>query len=55
MCKIIKYPKDYPNEEPQRRCPDLNKSRSELGYIPKVKLKDGLQKFFNWAFENYTV
>ena len=53
--KIMKYPKDYPNEEPQRRCPDLNKSRSELGYIPKVKLKDGLQKFFNWAFENYTV
>ena len=53
--KIMKYPKDYPDEEPERRCPDLNKSKKHLGYSPKVKLEDGLIKFFNWSFDNYKI
>ena len=51
--KLMKYPTNYPDEEPQRRCPDLKKSTKELGYSPKVGLNEGLKNFFNWAFENY--
>ena len=50
---VVKYPNDYPDKEPQRRCPDLNKSKTHLGYSPKIKLVDGLRKFFDWAFINY--
>jgi len=45
----VNHPKSYPNDEPQRRCPDLNKSSKHLGYIPKVKLTIGLQKYLDWA------
>ena len=51
--QLIGYPKDYPDEEPQRRCPDLKKSKIQLGYKPNQSLDDGLKKFFNWALENY--
>ncbi len=45
----VSHPKSYPNDEPQRRCPDLNKSIKHLGYIPKIKLTVGLQKYLDWA------
>tara|TARA_Y200000002_G_C22680605_1_gene663907 strand:- start:2212 stop:3249 length:1038 start_codon:yes stop_codon:yes gene_type:complete len=47
--KLINHPKSYPNDEPQRRCPDLQKAKRDLQYKPKVKLQDGLEKFLNWA------
>ncbi|MGZ3703547.1 MAG: GDP-mannose 4,6-dehydratase, partial [Bdellovibrionota bacterium] len=31
-------------EDPRRRCPDISKARSLLGWEPKVSLEDGLQK-----------
>jgi len=51
--QLIGYPNDYPDEEPQRRCPDLKKSKIQLGYKPNQSLDGGLKKFFNWALENY--
>jgi UDP-glucose 4-epimerase len=31
-----------------RRCPDIGKSRRDLGYEPKVSWKEGLQKTVDW-------
>ena len=51
--KFVSHPKSYPNDEPQRRCPDLEKSKKHLGYKPKIKLKEGLSKYLNWAKIHY--
>ena len=47
--ETIPYPSNYPAGEPQRRCPDLTKSREELGYEPLVHMTDGLTRFLDWA------
>lgn len=46
--KLIDYPKSYPAGEPQRRCPDITKIKAELDFNPKVDLKSGLKRTFNW-------
>ena len=35
-----------------RRCPDISKAKSDLGYEPKVSWKDGLKDTINW-YVNY--
>ena len=50
--KFMPHPKSYPDDEPQRRCPNTNKAKKDLHYNAKVKLEVGLKKFLNWA-ENY--
>lgn len=47
------YPSYYPAGEPQRRCPDLTKIKTELGYIPRVDLKTGIIKSINWFKSEY--
>ena len=42
---FIDYPDAYPADEPQRRSPDLEKSRHELGYKPKIAIEDGLRRY----------
>jgi UDP-glucuronate decarboxylase len=37
-----------PEDDPPRRCPDISKARSVLGWEPKVELKDGLSKTVDW-------
>jgi UDP-glucuronate decarboxylase len=51
---IVKYPSTYPEDEPNRRCPDISRIESSLGYKPKINLDDGLLRFFTWAKENYS-
>ena len=51
--KFVNHPKSYPNDEPQRRCPNLSKAKIHLKYKPKVKLVDGLKKYLSWAKNNY--
>ena len=51
--KIIQYPKSYPTDEPQRRCPDISKSIIHLGFKPTISLDEGLNKFFKWSQLNY--
>lgn len=46
---LVPYPPTYPAGEPQRRCPDLTKSRSELKYFPAVSMRAGLARFMNWC------
>lgn len=49
----IEYPKQYPQDEPKRRCPDLTKIRTELGYKPSVELKKGLRRVIKWYKQEY--
>lgn len=41
-------------DEPLRRCPDITKAVNEIGYIPKVTLKKGIEDFFGWTDMVYT-
>jgi len=52
--ELIKYPESYPEDEPNRRCPDIAKISKELSFKPKVGLEEGLVKFFRWAKDNYS-
>lgn len=52
--EIIGYPSDYPTNDPSRRCPNIEKIRSQLGFEPVVKLEDGLRRFLSWTELNYT-
>jgi UDP-glucuronate decarboxylase len=36
--------KTLPQDDPQRRRPDITRARRELGWEPKVRLRDGLAK-----------
>jgi UDP-glucuronate decarboxylase len=47
------YPEHYPAGEPQRRCPDLTKIETQLGYKPKVDLNTGLKRTLEWFREDY--
>ena len=31
-------------DDPKRRCPDISKIRSKLGWAPSVKLEEGLKR-----------
>lgn len=53
--EIINYPTSYPEDEPNRRCPDISKISKELSFNPKIDLEKGLVKFFQWAKENYSI
>jgi nucleoside-diphosphate-sugar epimerase len=44
--------RDYLVDNPQRRCPDLRKSQTELGYEPSVSLKEGLRRSLLWYAAN---
>jgi len=39
---------DYLTDNPQRRCPDISKARSLLGFNPRVDLETGLTRTFEW-------
>lgn len=50
--QITEYPDTYPGDEPERRCPDLNKAKA-LGYTPSVELEEGVRRFLSWAAVNF--
>ena len=45
--------KDYLEDNPNRRCPNIDKSINELGYNPTINLDEGLIKTFFWYKDNY--
>jgi UDP-glucuronate decarboxylase len=53
--KTIEYPSSYPAGEPQRRCPDLTKARTQLKYKATVSLEDGLKRSVLWFRSKYNV
>ena len=48
---ITPHPLDYPDNEPQRRKPDILKVKIATGYSPKYKFEDGLTSCYN-AFKD---
>jgi nucleoside-diphosphate-sugar epimerase len=43
---------DYLVDNPNRRCPDLTKSREHLGYAPTVLIDEGLRRSLIWYHHN---
>lgn len=52
--QLTPYPSSYPEDEPNRRCPNISKISRDLDFSPKVSLDEGLKRFLNWSQENYT-
>ena len=50
---LIEYPESYPSGEPYRRCPDIQKAKDGINYIPQINLNEGLKRFLTWTKENY--
>ena len=48
--KIIYKP--LPTDDPKQRRPDITLAKKELGWSPKVELKEGLQETLEWFREN---
>ncbi len=44
--------KDYLVDNPNRRCPVIDKARSELGYEPRVSIEDGIYRSLIWYNHN---
>jgi len=43
---------DYLIDNPNRRCPAIDKARSELGFDPKVSMEDGIYRSLIWYSHN---
>jgi len=43
---------NYLTDNPQRRCPDLTKSKTLLGYDPQISLDEGLTRIYNYYKTN---
>ncbi|GAA4380845.1 NAD-dependent epimerase/dehydratase family protein [Hymenobacter koreensis] len=39
---------EYLTDNPNRRCPDLTKARTVLGYNPSVRVEDGIRRYLNF-------
>ena len=49
--RVVRKSSDDPNyltDNPNRRCPDIGKARSELDYNPTISLEDGLRRSLHW-------
>lgn len=43
---------DYLTDNPQRRCPDLKKAQTLLGYTPTISMADGVRRFLKFLQES---
>lgn len=44
--------KEYLTNNPQRRCPDITKARTLLGYEPQIKVEEGVRRFLQFIKES---
>ncbi len=44
--------KELPQDDPERRCPDISKAEKLLNWNPKISLEQGLQKTIEWYKAN---
>lgn len=51
--KIIDYPTTYPEDEPNRRCPDISKAKDHLNFLPKIKLETGIKNYLEWCKQEF--
>lgn len=50
LVKKLSRDKEYLTDNPTRRCPNISKARSKLGYKPSVSLDEGLLKTLAWYY-----
>jgi UDP-glucuronate decarboxylase len=53
--KVVRRPSaeaDYLVDNPNRRCPTIEKARQELGYNPSVSIEEGLRRALIWYHHN---
>ena len=43
---------NYLADNPQRRCPIIDKARSELGFNPVIPLGEGVRRMLSWYKDN---
>ena len=44
--------KEYLTNNPQRRCPNIDKARRELGYDPTIFVEEGVARFLRYLKES---
>ena len=49
----IEYPNNYPQVEPQRRCPDITKLKKDLNFKNKVSITESIKRFYHWSSKYY--
>ena len=49
----VPYPKNYPSDEPLRRCPSIKNFSSEFKFKPKINLNMGLKYFNEYAEKKF--
>tara|TARA_X000000950_G_C13769108_1_gene600180 strand:+ start:4 stop:1044 length:1041 start_codon:yes stop_codon:yes gene_type:complete len=49
--QLVKYPRNYPQSEPQRRCPDMSKTVALTKYSCQFTLKKAATNYANWALK----
>ena len=42
----------YLTDNPNRRCPIIEKARREIGYAPEVDAETGIRRMLNWYHFN---
>ena len=53
--KVIHQPSKeqaYLTDNPNRRCPIIEKARKEIGYAPEVDAETGIRRMLNWYYFN---
>ena len=43
--------KDLPVDDPTRRCPDITAAKKLLGWEPRIKLREGLEKTAQYMYK----
>ena len=51
--KNIEYPKNYPQVEPQRRRPNIDKIKFELQFKNNVTIDNAVRRFYEWSKKYY--
>jgi nucleoside-diphosphate-sugar epimerase len=54
VVRQVSEDKDYLVDNPNRRCPVIEKARTELGYNPAISLDEGLKRSLLWYRDNHT-
>ena len=51
-CYQTSEDKDYLTNNPERRCPVIDKAREKLAYAPEIRVEDGVRRFLRFIRES---
>ena len=52
LFKQVSEDKDYLVDNPNRRCPVIEKARTQIGYNPAITVEEGLRRALIWYKDN---